>query len=710
MTEAPRHLHVVRDGADAPALQLPPGDDFATQEPKDPDVLEGQVVLRPAAPGYQIPARIQPSERTKQIARTTAVTAATIGQGWKSWLIRAWDGLTLGVYRRQIRAAEAAGDQVLLAEWVERKQKAAAQRNARLLDLPILVLGLAKLTAFALAGLVVFVLLLSIAVWASGVGEFLTVIRGIGTVIRWILTAVSWVWMPLLISVPFAVLFAAWREGRRVGTPLWLVGEDEDGPEGRDVIPDEGAILNALRNMGISQLNAAFKAGWRPRFPLGTGRDGKGYRTQLELPAGVTVEMINKRKQILAHNLVRLPVEVWPTEPKDKPGVLDLWVADQGSLTGPVDPWPLLNEGTADYFKGVPVAVDIRGTSVIGRLSEANYALAGMMGSGKSTVIITALLGALLDPLVDADVFVMATNADYDPMKPRLRTLLTGSGDDVVEACMDRLRKAYADLDVRGKALKEHGERAVNRQLAEKDARLRPRIIVIDECQALFMHPELGEEAVSLTVRLISAARKYAYTLIFATPEPSSDSLPRKVMAVISNKACFAIGDQQSNDAVLGTGSYTAGISAVSLEPKTDEGNGDVGTFMARGFRPKPGLLRGYYVSQKEAYLVVERAVKLREQAGIGTAKAVVEEERDLLEDLAQVLGEEIVYAADLPALLRERAPRWMPYRSMSGKSLREDLADLGVKVPSTGNRYPVSPALIQEALARRAGEEEDEG
>lgn len=70
---------------------------------------------------------------------------------------------------------------------------------------------------------------------------------------------------------------------------------------------------------------------------------------------------IAERKEMLAHNLMRKPVEVWPTEPREQAGVLDLWVADPGILTKPVDPWPLLEEGNADYFKGVPVAVDARG-------------------------------------------------------------------------------------------------------------------------------------------------------------------------------------------------------------------------------------------------------------------------------------------------------------------------------------------------------------
>src|SRR5690606_6527527 len=143
----------------------------------------------------------------------------------------------------------------------------------------------------------------------------------------------------------------------------------------------------------------------------------------------------------------------------------------------------------------VPVAVNIRGKSITGRLFEANYAIAGMMGSGKSSLIITLLLGALLDPLVEADVFVLADNADYAPMKPRLRTLMTGSGQEVIEACMDTMSDLYAELTVRGQALKEHGVRAASRQLAEIDQRLRPRVLVIDECQALYLDAKYGEKA-----------------------------------------------------------------------------------------------------------------------------------------------------------------------------------------------------------------------
>src|SRR5690606_39316635 len=87
-------------------------------------------------------------------------------------------------------------------------------------------------------------------------------------------------------------------------------------PDGRDMVPDEGAILAALRELGYAPLTKAFKEGWQPRWVSPTTRVGKGWHAQLLLPRQVPVEEIAKRKSVLAHNLLRKPIEVWPTEPK----------------------------------------------------------------------------------------------------------------------------------------------------------------------------------------------------------------------------------------------------------------------------------------------------------------------------------------------------------------------------------------------------------
>ena len=56
-----------------------------------------------------------------------------------------------------------------------------------------------------------------------------------------------------------------------------------------------------------------------------------------------------------------------------------------------------------------------------------------------------------------------------------------------------------------------------------------------------------------------------------------------------------------------------------------------------------------------------------------------------------------------MPALLRNQFPDWAPYAELTGTGLRKILErEYGIKVASTGNRYPVDPAVIRARLAER--------
>lgn len=712
-------------------LDNAPADEIQTAGPSEVEPaeapLEGEIVTeeeyqqrksgglqryRPVA----VVVHVVQSEATTKAGRATVRVGVTIAQGFGSWVGRGWDTATFGLYRRQIRSAEAAGDRDAVAEWADRTLIARRDRHQRVMDLPKQAVGLLLVGGIVTVAVPASISALGLVLQVTGAGSFLGVWHGTFEAVRWIAATAPLAAVIVLVLGTVGVIAAAWREGHnRRELPPWLVDNPGDG-DVMDGLPDEGTIVKALHNLNIRGFNDAVKGGWVIRFRMPPTIDGKGYRAQLDLPPACPVEEIVKRKPMLAHNLLRYPIEVWPTEPQAS--VLDLWIANPGVLSGPVDPWPLLadlDNATADYFEGVPVGITIKGDIIRGRLFEANYVVGGMMGSGKSTMVITLLAGAMLDPLVDIDVIVMADNADYDPMAPRLRSLVSGASEDTVEICMGMLRELYGELSIRGQALREHGEhgeRAVTRKLAQQDERLRPRIMVIDECQNLFMG-EHGKGSLEAACKLMSTARKYAITLLFLTPEPSKDALPRKLITVASNKACFAIGDHQGNDAVLGTGSYKAGISAVGLTPKTDEGPGDVGTCMARGFMAKPGLLRSYYLPQGDVHRITQRAMQLRAERGIRTVGSAIpqaQEQRDLLEDLDEVLGNVTVPIADVPALLSRLAPHWRPYRVMTGKGLRQLLGDTyGIKVPSTGNRWPLDPVTVREALSRRSTEDLDE-
>lgn len=663
-------------------------------------------VLQPIAVVVHSVRQVRHHEPTVRASRFAARQLAYLFAGCGVVAKRAWDAYTNSPYARAMRAAEAAGDWDRWGDAEQRREQAKERRHRRLMDLAALPWKLTKALLGAMA-LLAGVLLLAGGVYAFAAEDFSVVddpLRTAATLVGWLVAVgVLLFWWLVALGLTLT-LGTVWHLGRtaKLG-PAWLqVAEKKPGDQ-MDNLPDEGTIVKALKNLNVKGFNDALKAGWVLQFLMPPTIDGKGWRCQVALPPACTVEMIVDRKPVLAHNLVRYPIEVWPTEPS--PAVLDLWVAKSGALSGPVDPWPLLHEldsARCDYFKGVPAGLTIKGDVIGARLFEANYVAGGMMGSGKSTLVITILLGAMLDPLVDIDVVVMAQNADYDPMKPRLRRLVTGAGEETVQQALAMLDELREDLMVRGAALREHDERAVTRELAEKDARLRPRIMVIDECQNLFLSED-GAAAIKSAVKLMTTARKYAITLMFLTPEPSKDALPRQLISVTSNKACFAIGDHQGNDAVLGSGSYRAGISAVGLTPKTDEGPGDVGTCMQRGFLAKPGLMRCFYVTQSDAHRVTQRALQLR-NGHRRRLTAAAPEVRDLLADVAEVVGSgvEPVRAADVPRLLAKTFPNHEPYRRMTGKELAARLTAEDVKVPTTGNVYPVYPERVREALRAR--------
>jgi S-DNA-T family DNA segregation ATPase FtsK/SpoIIIE len=601
-----------------------------------------------------------------------------------------------------MRAAEAAGDQEALRYWQEQDVAEKQRRHQRVMDwvnAPGKLLKAVGIVLACLAGLL-FAVGVILAVRS---GDAHLVLEPIGAVLDaiaftwWFLTAYG---LFLLVGATAAGIAYLYVQGRQhADMPRWLEPPEPGDPDVMDDLPDEGTILNALRNLNIRGFNQALKEGWRIKFLMPPSIDGKGWRAQLALPPACPVEEIVKRKTTLAHNLVRFPIEVWPTEPQ--PAVLDLWVAKPGALSGPIDPWPLLADlehARTDYFTGVPVGVTIRGDIVRGRLFEANYVMGGVMGSGKSTMAITLTCGAMLDPLPDIDVVVMAENADYEPMLPRLRSLHTGSGDETIEWSMHLLEELFRETTIRGQALREHDARAATRELAEKDERLRPRIVIFDECQNLFLS-EHGATALTRAVKVQSTARKYGITLMWLTPDPTKDSLPRKLIATASNKACYAIGDQLGNDAVLGTGSYKAGISAVGLVPKTDEGPGDVGTCMARGFTPKPGLLRTFYLPQDDVHRVSTRAVELREGFR-AQAAARRERQRDLLADLLTVLAGEDETAPQTARRLRDLSPA---YAGLSGEALAERLqAEFRVPVRKKDGNPMVRVREVEAAAARR--------
>jgi S-DNA-T family DNA segregation ATPase FtsK/SpoIIIE len=646
-------------------------------------------------------------DRTRTAGRVTVRHGAYVYGGLRIVSKRAWDGRTAARYERMMRAAEAAGNIELAAQWEERGALFRAARHKRRMELLTAPQQLAKAAGVGVLATEAGLLVLggAMAISSGEFGDVLVPTMFVLDVIRWAVVIAGIVWGPLVALGPWIALCALWAVGRHQHTaPQWALPAAEQ--DQRDVVPDEGAILDALRNLNLGPLNKAFKDGWQPRWVSPTVRLGNGWHTQLQLPLGVTVEMVNGRKDVLAHNLLRKPVEVWPTEPSNQPGVLDLWVADQGSLSGTVPPWPLLDGGEADYFKGVPVGVSQRGEPVLGKLMAANYMVGGIMGSGKSSLVVALLLGAMLDRLVELEVYVMAYNVDYDPMKPRLRTLVKGDDDEQVEAALKALRGLRDEVTLRGKLLDEMGgeEVRLTRAIAERDPRMRPKVVVFDECHELFEHKKYGAEAAELAVKVMKKARKVGITLIFVTVSPTAASIPKDVTRNTSHRVAFAVGDHVANDGLLGTGKHRAGITATTLNPAEN-----VGTALTVGFTRNPfELVRAYYVrkdSQADQISpVVARAVALREGV-VPVAAVAAGEPVDHLADIADVLGDQPRMRTQVVLQrLADRNPA--EYGEWTHSDLKRLLDDVGHGDYKTdGGRMHVSRERLLEALAARVEE-----
>jgi S-DNA-T family DNA segregation ATPase FtsK/SpoIIIE len=306
--------------------------------------------------------------------------------------------------------------------------------------------------------------------------------------------------------------------------------------------------------------------------------------------------------------------------------------------------------------------------------------------------------------LAELDVFVFAANGDFDAYEPRLSKYARGIDDATAYAALERLRELYVEVARREGRLAEVGAKKVTRGLAKQHPDLRPIVSLFSECHELFGHPEFGDEAAELATKTAKRARKTAITLMFDTQSSRKEAIPPKLVELVSVNCCFYVKTWRSNDGFLGDGSFQAGIRATELRPGRDRGTSLITGVSEAAFE----LLKWHFVAVDDdtgwdaATDVIARAVA---QVAPGTRteatgpKAVIEV-RDLLDDLVEVLGAERVRLADVPALLRDLAPHWEPYKTLTGTALRDQLAEVGVRVTNTGNVPRLDPADVRAALA----------
>lgn len=644
-------------------------------------------------------------DTTKTVGKAVLVHGVTTARGVHSWAARGVDAATMGVYRRQVRAAQAAGDKEALAEWTDRLRAERERRHQRLLNAPKLVAGAAKALAGSLAALVVLVLLVGVLVQLTGIGGFLDVILGVLAGIRFTFSAIAFLWHPLLWASPLLIGGAAWREGRRRGDgPAWLRTSAEDA----DIAIDERTITLALAALRIPEITSYLKQGLPMQYLTGARTDGRGTKAVLRLPPPVTAERIAKRRPDIAAALHRRTQEVWLTTGSEA-GILDLWVADKGALAEGAGPFPLLTDGQADVFKGVPLGKTLRGEPITLPIIGRNSIVGGMPDQGKSSVARVVMAGCALDPTAELRIWVPDSNFDFEAFAPRCSRYVMGAENEKVELIARDLEELVEEIQIRGDKLIEYKEEQVTRALASKNVGMHPIVALLEEAHIAFAHPEFGKRIAAAAETIVRLGRKRGIHLIVSTQATTGNSVPVGITMNCANGIAFAVARWQENDALLGQGAYAAGHRATDLIPGVDKGNAVVkGCTGARS-----AVAQAHYISpskgRDQVTPIIARALALIERRGEGvpganTPRRDTEGDRDLLEDLDAVMDNEPVKAADLPGLLRNLAPRYAGYQGLTGKNIREQLAgDYGIKVPSTNREYKVDPVTVREALAKLA-------
>ncbi|MCA1704950.1 MAG: ATP-binding protein, partial [Actinobacteria bacterium] len=430
------------------------------------------------------------------------------------------------------------------------------------------------------------------------------------TALTVVVHAVAWCGLP-------ALLVAAWQEGRRAAaTPRWLFSPDERAQDNAEITAD--LITVALRHVKIPALTRYLTGGGVLEYVVPPREQGGGTYTQVRLPMGVTAaELLSSAKvELLAGNVGRHRHEVWPQRETDTDArVLDLWVADKGTMDKPAPPWPLLADGEVDVFRDrLPWGVTMRAEQIMVGMLQKHWLIGATSKQGKSTVLRLLALGLALDPTVELHVADLKGDGDWSMFKPRAATLIEGSADEHAEATTEMLERGVAEVARRYDAKRTVGiVGAIPRELSRRrGSGFHPIYLIVDECQVLYgaPHPIGGAKddarAWRAAKKLHDQARAVNVHLLQATQRPDDRTLPARVREGAHVRCALNVPNHETAKMIL------ADAADRGARPQDLRPGADAGTVVATGEVediPKGqafAIVRTHYVSTKDAYTVID--------------------------------------------------------------------------------------------------------
>ena len=639
-------------------------------------------------------------DRTKTAAKTIGRHLIYIAGGVKVLAVRMWEAKTNSRYERIMRAAEAVGDMVLLAEWETRAEAARDRRHRRTMDWFTVPMMLVKALVVGLAGLLGTLLFVGVAVALvdHNIGEALDPVIAVIKAIKWLVLAVTVVWGPLMLAAPWMAVLALWHVGRRANAaPTWLRPADQrTDTGGAPITPSR--VVTALRDLGISALAKAIKdmgdAGAAMLGPIVIA--GCGVEVDVTLPSGVSTHEVQGKRRKLAENLDRHEHELFITIPQAARTVR-LWIADSGALDEPIGPSPLVTDTdlTADLYTGrAPWGQDLRGDAASLSLKQRHLLITGLSNQGKTAGLRALVLWLALDVTVEFRIADLKGIGDWHMFAGLATTLIEGPTDDHIVAATEMLEWGVREMDRRLAAVDpEKYPDGVTRDLARAGKGFHPIFLIVDEAQQAFMCPAVGDDGrpyggVKATSRYFMAARKLhnqgrAVNVILwqGTQDPTDQNLPKLVREGAHIRASLVVGTESQARMALGDKAIDGGAAPHKLRQGLDKGTLVVA---GDGVPLPPGqssiTVRTHFVDGRQAAEVAEQAKALRARAGRVVDQGDPVAERVLLVDVAAVVvGEDRVRSA---AVLQRLAEHWPEtYSTWSAQQLADGLRRAGVEI-----------------------------